>query len=313
MNNVYWKLQSVNQSDVLNPFDKEFELYQEKFKKNFETRELMSTDETVEHYKNNAWKYPMYSKIFSLTLAFVENNTIRIKYITGAEKDIIQTFLNTLKNEHFKEHQITHFGAEYILPYLGTRMDLNGFRTSIPIGLVYKGLKPWNLKGLCLRDYYTGAGNYKYSIKELAWIYKLETNYIDSVDEQTYYQLGKLEDLKTSAVDEIFTLVNIHRLMGGENTLEDLSVSEEVVVAVEEVKPANFLKLLYDSQAMTLEIREGLTVKLTKKKLTKKDREIVREIILGVYVNSDFINQNQDTKAVIEKKVKEVDEFLNAL
>ena len=52
---------------------------------------------------------------------------------------------------------------------------------------------------------------------------------------------------------------------------------------------------------------------MKKKKLTKRDKEVVREIILGIYISSDFINNNQDTKAVIEKKTKEVDEFLNTI
>lgn len=313
MNSIYWKLQSVNQSNELNPFSKEFELYRERFKKDFETRELMSTEETIEHYKKNAWKQPLFSKILSLTLAYVEEGVVRIKYITGNESDIIQTFLNTLKNDYFKDYQATHFGAEYILPYLGTRMDLNGFRTSTPKGLIYKGLRPWNLSGFCVRDYYTGAGNYKYNLKELAWIYNIETDFIDSIDEHTYYQLNKLEELKTSAIDEMFTLVNVHRLMIEESAVKDFQCSEEVVLEVKEVKPTNLLRLLHESQAMTNEVKEGLTLKLAKKKITKKDKLIIKELLLGVYINSDFINMNQDNKATIEKKTKEIDEFLNNL
>jgi hypothetical protein len=312
-NHIYWKLQSVQQSAVLSPFSKEFDLYRERFKKDFETRELMSETETIQHYNKHSWKQPMFSKIYSLTIAFVEKESVRIKFITGEEKDIIQTFLNTLKNEHFKEFQVTHFGAEVILPYLGTRMDLNGFRTSLPIGLVYKNLRPWNLAGLCVRDFYTGAGNYKYSLKELAWIYGLETNYIEPVDEFTFFQAGKFQELKQSAIDEIFTLVNVHRLMTGENKLEDVVATEQVVEKVEEIKPSNFLELLYTSQSMSQEVRDGLTQKLSKKKMTKRDREIMREIILGTYIQNDFINGQQDSKAAIEKKTKEVDEFLKAI
>ena len=50
-----------------------------------------------------------------------------------------------------------------------------------------------------------------------------------------------------------------------------------------------------------------------KKKLTKRDREIAREIILGVYLQNDFINNMMDSKATVEKKTKEVDEFLNTI
>jgi hypothetical protein len=311
--NIYWKLQSVNQTDELEIDSKEYNLYREHFKKDYETRELMSIQETVEHYRLNAWKNPLFSRIFSLSVAIVEDNIVKIIYYTGAEKDLIQTFLNTLKKDRFKEYTVTHFGAEYILPYLGTRIDKNRIRTSIPSGLLYKGLRPWNLQGFCVRDYYSGAGNYKNNLKEIAWIYDLETNFIESVDEFTYYKSGKLEELKNSAADEIYTLVNVHRLMTGEEVVTDFTCNELFVESVEEIKPINFLALLWESQAMTLEVRAGLEKQLKKKKLTKRDREIVREIILGVYCQNDFINNAQDSKATIEKKTKEVDNFLETV
>jgi hypothetical protein len=313
MNNIYWKLQSVNQTDELEIDSKEYNLYREHYKKDYATRELMTMQETVEHYRINAYKNPLFSRIFSLTVAIVEDNTVKIIYYTGHEKDLIQTFLNTLKKDRFKEYTVTHFGAEYILPYLGTRIDKNKIRTSMPSGLLYKGLRPWNLQGFCVRDYYSGAGNYKNNLKEIAWIYDIETSFIEPVDEFVYYKTGQLKELKESAVDEIYTLVNVHRLMVGENTVEELTCNELFVESVEEVKPVNFLALLWESQAMTLEVRDGLEKQLKKKKLTKRDREIAKEVILGVYLQNDFILGKQDTKATIEKKTKEVEAFLETI
>lgn len=314
-NHIYWKLQSVQQSEVLSPFSKEFDLYRERFKKDFETRELMSETETIEHYNKHSWKQPMFSKIYSLTIAFVEKESVRIKFITGDEKDIIQTFLNTLKNDHFKEFQVTHFGAEVILPYLGTRMDLNGFRTSLPIGLIYKNLRPWNLAGLCVRDFYTGAGNYKYSLKELAWIYGLETNYIDPIDEFTFFQAGKFEELKQSAIDEIFTLVNVHRLMTGENKLEDVVATEQVVEKVEEVKPSNFLVELYETKKFSEEIKEKL--KKSIKKPLKKERANLKKIITAHYTESiDVMDDQKDKDSKTEtnkERTEEISQFIDNL
>lgn len=310
---LYWKLQSINNTDMIEVGSDEFNIYREKFKKNFETRELMSEEETLIHYTYNAWRNPLFSKIYSLTLAFVEGETLRVKYLTGSEKDLLQTFLNDVKGEYFKEHQLVHSDAEYMLPYLGTRLDIHGFRTSLHKDLQYKGLRPWNLTGFSVRDYYQGAGVYKHSLKEIAWVYGLKTDYIEPVDEFNYYRKEELNTLKNSAVNEIKTLANVHRIMLGENPVSDISVAEHKVESVEEVKPTNFLALLYESQAMTLEVRAGLEKQLKKKKLTKRDREIVREVILGVYLSSDFINNNQDSKSTIEKKIKEVDEFLNTI
>ena len=310
---LYWKLQSINNTDMIEVGSDEFNIYREKFKKNFETRELMSEEETLIHYNYNAYKNPLFSKIYSLTVAFVDKGILRVKYITGEEKDLLQTFLNELKSDFFKEFQLVHSDAEYMLPYLGTRLDIHGFRTSIPKDLIFKGLKSWNLTGFSVRDHYQGAGAYKHSLKEIAWVYGLKTNYIELADEFNHYRKGGFDILKDSAVDEIKTVANIHRILIGEEIVEEVSVVEQKVESVEEVKPTNFLALLYESQAMTLEVRAGLEKQLKKKKLTKRDREVVREIILGVYISSDFINNNQDTKATIEKKTKEVDEFLNTI
>jgi len=307
---LYWKLQSINNTDMIEVGSEEFNIYREKFKKNFETRELMSEEETLIHYTYNAWRNPLFSKIYSLTLAFVDNGTLRVKYLTGNERDLLQTFLNSVKGEYFKEFQLVHSDAEYMLPYLGTRLDIHGFRTSIPKDLQYKGLRPWNLTGLSVRDYYQGAGVYKHSLKEIAWVYGLKTNYIEAVDEFDFFRKKAYDALRDSAVNEIMALANIHRVMFGENVVEEAVYTEEKVEAVEEEKPVNFLALLWESQTMTLEVRAGLEKQLKKKKLTKRDREIVREIILGVYLQNDFINGAQDSKATIEKKTKEVDNFL---
>lgn len=307
---LYWKLQSINNTELLEVGSEEFNIYREKFKKNFETRELMSEEETLIHYTYNAWRNPLFSKIYSLTLAFVDNGILRVKYLTGNERDLLQTFLNSVKGEYFKEFQLVHSDAEYMLPYLGTRLDIHGFRTALPKDLQYKGLRPWNLTGCSVRDFYQGAGVYKHSLKEIAWVYKLKTDYIEAVDEFDFFRKKAYDALKDSAVNEIMTLANIHRIMFGEDVVREVVYTEEKVEAVEEVKPANFLALLWESQAMTLEVRAGLEKQLKKKKLTKRDREIVREIILGVYIQNDFINNAQDSKATIEKKTKEVDNFL---
>ena len=310
---LYWKLQSINNTDMIEVGSEEFNIYREKFKKNFETRELMSEEETLIHYNYNAWRNPLFSKIYSLTIAFVYEGVLRVKYLTGQEKDLLQTFLNEVKGDFFKDYQLVHSDAEYMLPYIGTRLDIHGFRTSLHKDLQYKNLRPWNLTGVSVRDYYQGAGAYKHSLKEIAWVYGLKTSYIEPSEEFSLYKKGLFDNLKDSAVNEISVLANVHRLMIGEDKVGNLEVSEEKVEKVEEVKPQNFLALLYQTQAMTLEIRQGLEKQLKKKRLTKRDKEVIREILLGVYIQNDFINGQQDTKATIDKKTQEVDEFLKTI
>ena len=306
---LYWSFQS---SQLLNPTDTELEIFQRKYKKDFEQRIVFEGDELTEKFRLNGWRNALFSEITSIILAFEHQGTLRVKYITGTEKDLLQNFVNIVKND-FKEYQLAHFDAGIVLPYIGVRLQKNGFINSPHIGLKYQGCRPWDLKGLDLKQHFKGAGDYSYSLEEIAYILNINSEgIIPYEDEFTYYNSGDFESLNNSAIKKIELLSKIHRILLELPQLETVLVREKVE-AVEEVKPTNFLTLLFESQAMTLEVRNGLEKQLKKKKLTKRDREVVREIILGVYISSDFINGQQDSKATIEKKIKEVDEFLNTI
>lgn len=303
---LYWSFQS---SQLLNPTDTELEIFQRKYKKDFEQRVLFEGDELIEKFRLNGWRNALFSEVTSIILAFEYQGTLRVKYITGTEKDLLQNFVNIVKND-FKEYQLVHFDAGIVLPYIGVRLQKNGFINSPHIGLKYQGYRPWDLKGLDIKQYFKGAGDYSYSLEEIGYILNINSEgIIPYEDEFTYYNSGDFESLNKSAIKKIELLSKIHRILLELPQLETVVVREKVE-AVEEVKPVNFLALLWESQAMTLEVRAGLEKQLKKKKLTKRDREIVREIILGVYLQNDFINNAQDSKATVEKKTKEVDNFL---
>jgi hypothetical protein len=309
---LYWKLQSINNTDMIEAGSEEFNIYREKFKKNFETRELMSEEETLIHYNYNAWRNPLFSKIYSLTIAFVHEGVLRVKYLTGQEKDLLQTFLNEVKGDFFKDYQLVHSDAEYMLPYIGTRLDIHGFRTSLHKDLQYKNLRPWNLTGVSVRDYYQGAGAYKHSLKEIAWVYGLKTSYIEPSEEFSLYKKGLFDNLKDSSVNEISVLANVHRLMIGEDKVDNIEVSEEKVEKVEELKQTDWLVELYNENQFTSQIRDGLKQQLFrgKKKPTKKEKEILFKIIRGIYVRTNFEAKDQDNKEVIGLKEKQIKELL---
>lgn len=315
MKNLFWKLQSINASEKLEPESKEFKLYQKKFKKDFSTRELMSEAETIESYNFNAWKNAHYSKIYSLTLAYVVDNGIRVMYITGEEKDLIQTFLNHTNSEYFKEYQITHFDSGILLPYLGVRRAKNNIKTRLHDDLIYQNKRPWNLTGCSVRDYHQGAGDYKYNLEELADIYGIDCNFIESVDEFTFYKAEKFEELKNSAVDEIVTLVNVYRSMLEDTILELVNVQEQFVEKVEEVKSLNVLVELYETKRFSAEVQEKLK-KLIKKPL-KKEKTHLKQIVTAHYLERIDVMDNQedkDSKTELNKvRTEEINQFIEGL
>lgn len=296
-------------SQAFEPTQEDLTSFQIKYKKDYKTRELYEEEELINEYRLTGWKHPRYAKIISFILAFEEEDNLKVKYISGEEKDVLQTFSNILRKS--QEYNLVSYNTKIVLPFIGIRSRRNDILTTPHRSLVYnKGVKPYEVSCTDLQQYYDGSGSYRSSIKDIAEDLKLNhSNVLEIEDEFTYYNSNDFGALKNSAIQKVEIIANSYRILNDFPPLATVLV-EEQVKDVQEEKPTNFLEILYRSQAITLEVRGGLETILKKKKLTKRDREIVREIILGVYVQNDFINGQQDSKATIEKKTKEVETFL---
>jgi len=307
---LYWSYQS---SQSVNPTEEELRIFQNKYKKDFIQRELYEGDELEDRFRLNAWRNPLFSSITSIILAFEHNGELRTKYITGTEEDLLQNFVNLVKTQ-FQEYTLVHFDSGIVLPYIGVRLQKNGHLNPPNIGLKYQGYRPWDLKGFDVKQYFKGAGDYTFSLEEIASILNINREgIIPYEDEFTYYNSDNFEALKVSAIKKIEVLSQIHRKLF---ELEPLTTKliEEKVEAVKEYVPTDWLKELYNANQFTNEIREGLKTQILKgKKMTKKDRENMFTIIRGVYLRCDFENKDQDSKAIIAKKETEINEFLNTL
>jgi len=305
---LYFAFQS---SQSFDPDSQELLSFQRKYKKDFQTRELFEDEELLEQFRLRGWKHPRYSSIISFIVAFEVEDSLRVRYFSGAEKDVLQEFNNILTKS--QDYTLVTFDAQIVLPYLGIRMLRNGFIKPAHIGIKYQGYRPWDLKCLDLQNYYDGAGNYKSSLKDIADDLGLESGeIIEFEDEFTYYNSNDIESLKKSAIQKMEVMSQSHRILNGLSKLQTVLV-EDAVKDVEEEKPKDWLKELYYKNEMTSEIKEGLKQQIfggSPKKPTKKEKEKLFEIIRGVYVRTDFENKDQDSKAVIEKKEKEINELL---
>ncbi len=305
---LYWAFQS---SQTLAPTEKQLELFQRKYKANFEQRTVYEGQELLDKYRLNGWRNGLFSEVTSIILAFEHEGTLRVKYIEGAEKDLLQNFNNLLRNS-FQDYQLVHFDAGIVLPYLGIRLLKNDLKVSHN-DLKYQGqnFKTWHLTGVDIKDYFKGAGDYSYSLEEIAYILNIDCEgIIPYEDEFNFYESGNFDALNNSAVKKIETLSKIHRKL---NSLEDLQtvIVKETVKDVVEEKPKDFLKELYYN-GMTEEVKQGLKQQIFggKKKPTKKELEHLFTIIRGVYVQTNFESGQNDGKATIDKKEKEIKDIL---
>lgn len=304
---IYFSFQS---SQNFEPTSQELLSFQRKYKKDFEKRELYEGEELQEQYRLRGWKSPRYSSIVSIILAFEVNGELKVRFITGSEIDLFTELNNVLRKS--QEYILVDFDSQIVLPYLGIRMARNGFINPVHHGLKFRNSRPWDLKALDIQQFYDGAGNYKSSIKDIADDLGLDSDLIIEVeDEFTYYNTGDFEALKKSAIQKVEVMSQAHRILTELPPLQTALV-EETVKDVEEEKPTDWLKELYNANQFTNEIREGLRKQIFggKKKPTKKELEHLFTIIRGVYLRTNFIANDQDSKKVIEQKELEIKTLL---
>jgi hypothetical protein len=273
---LYWAFQS---SQIEAPKEDLKKLFQNKYKKDFEKRELFEDEELDLKFRLNGWRNALFSQVTSIILGFESKGTLRVKYIEGSEKDLLQNFVNLVRNQ-FQDYTLVHFDAGIVLPYMGVRLQKNGFINSPHLGLKYQGYRPWDLKGLCIKQYFKGAGDYSYSLEEIGHILNVDSEgIIPYEDEFTFYASGRLEELNNSAIKKIEVLSQVHRILFQLPQLETVIVKETVVDVVED-KPTDWLKELSNLKQLTPEIKEGLKLQVfNKARISKKDKEIIFELI----------------------------------
>lgn len=300
---LYFSFQSSQDFD---PKSETLNSFQRKYKKDFKTRELFEGEELLNEYRLRGWKHPRYSKIISFIVAFEVEGNIRVKYITGEEKDLLTEFCNILKKS--QDYTVVTFDAQIILPYLGIRLTRNGIINAPHIGLKYRGLRPWDMKCVDLQQFYDGAGNYKSSIKDIADDLGLRSGLIiEPEDEFTYYMTNDVSSLKQSAIEKVLIMAEAHRTLLGLEVLIPFMVEESVKDVVEEL-PKDWLKELYYANQMTNEIREGLKRQIfSGKKPLKKDLENIIKIITAHYQSKG------DKVGDKKRKEEEVRAFINSL
>lgn len=306
---LYFKITTVPQTEDVH--EKELELY---FNKYAESNKLETLEQAKEDYYKNAGKNPLFSKIYSLTVGYEHEDSIRISVLKGSEKSVLQEFINICNNEHFKGYQLAGWNFSFLLPFIRIRATKNGIHHSnFHKDAQDLSKKQWTITGLDLFDNWKGLGWFQSSLEETAELtFGINCNFIDGKDVYSYYKEGKYDELDQSSINEIKTLINVHRGIKGEEFLESISSTVSVLGENVEVKQQFILEKLYNSNQLTKEIKDELSALIFggEKKPTKKELEHLFTIIRGVYVMTDFESGKNDSKKVIEQKEQEIKELL---
>lgn len=284
--------------------EKGLELYFKKYRESNKLEDLKQAE--VDFYKNSG-KNPLFSKIHSLTIGYVVQGQIRITVLRGEEKDILNEFINTCNLEFFKNHQICAWNFSFILPFLRIRSAKNKIKANIHPDCNDLDKKEWTISGLDLFKTWRGLGWFSSSLEEVAELtFGLGTKFIEGEDVYSNFKVGKLVELDQSSIDEVFTLINVHKGIKKEDFISEFTATVNILkVPVQEVE-LTLLQKLFNSKSFSAEIKEDIVIILTKNKLSKKDKEIIFELIKGALsdVDKDFGKVKND---------KEIDQIINQL
>lgn len=308
MNNLYFKITTIPQSQDVD--EEELELYFNKYR---ESNKLETLQEAKEDYYKNAGKNPLWGKIYSLTIGYINGEESRITVLKGDEKAIIQSFINICNNEYFKGFQLCSWNFAFILPFLRVRATKNGIHHSnLHKDTQDISKKAWTITGLDLFDSWKGLGWFQSSLEEVAKMtFGLKADFVDGSDVYNLYKCGAFDKLDNSSINEIETLINVHRIIKNEKPLTERNIKVEVLEGNVEAVELPVLKRLWETKVFSADIKK----ELIDLKIAKKDKPTVLKLVLSHYKEQiDVMAKNKkELQEINKQRIEEVTEFFKTL
>lgn len=289
--------------------------------KNRNRKEKLTTEELIEKFSNEGGLYGEYLTIVCLSCAFIHNGEIRVNSYMGDEKYIIDEFLKVaefVQNRSISTRRsglinLGHNIQNYDIPvarkvysryynmfsYPDYISDLNT-KSTIP-----QAEKPWLLSERILDTLQIQkGGNYMFSsMAETAINLGLPSPKLDTDGSQVaaLFRNGEIDRIKNYCENDVLTSIKILFSWMGQEMLP-IAQKQEVVEVVE----LPLLQKIFTTKTITTEDKEQIQNILKKNKLSKKDKEIIFDLIKAslAIINPDFgkvINQ------------KEIDGIINQL
>ena len=302
---LFFTIDTTTNSKELESGSKEYELFKAKME--------ASEESFDEKGLNTLWedKAPlklMFSRISTISIGFSKGGDFRVKTLKGSEEDILLQFADiSSKFGLICGWNALGFSLPTIVANSNKYFDVveefsDAFNPS--------GKKPWNLSSVIdlsevVKGTYWGAP----TLEEACYFYGIETNLLNGADISKYFWNGKEEEVYENSENKLVALYKLFNYVRWDK--EEINVvraNEETKVSGEDI-----LKMIASTNSFTPKMKEALAKHLSNKKLTKKDKENLFTIIRGAWVQTDFINMNQDSKKSILEKEEEIKEFINEL
>lgn len=305
---LFFDIEVIRAYDELDPYTKEFEIYRKKIR-NKDTDEFPTDEEVQADYKKRAGLKLGYGKIVTIGVGFVRAGEVFIKSLVGEEDVILREFFEIASQfEYISGYNIIGYDLPYCFFNAGKYFD---YTDVMPDKFITNGKKPWELKNVIdLMDIAKGTHYANMSLDEVLYFYGLESSKTDIDGSQVsdvYYSEG-IDRISEYVKRDVFATVNLFTRMQFKPIYSDY-IDRTKVKETKVVKSP--LEKLHEIDYFSDDIKEQLTEKFSKKKLTKKDKTFIEDVLKKTYIKTDIFSS--DSVDVVEAKTSEIVEFIKTL
>jgi hypothetical protein len=263
-----------------------------------------------EYYYEKAPLYAPFGRVVTIVVGRIKDNKIYLKsYASYDEKELLQEFnrdLELVYQSNPKTRFVSFNGVGFDTPYLEKRSIINGVKPSTL--LEESHLEPWKVTQLDLSKIWKGNAFYPDSLVAVASALGLPSpkDALDGSEVSNAFYEGRLDEIVTYCLKDVETTARVYRKLA---FLPDLEEGFEIIGGKVEVEELPLLQRIYKATNIDSATKEKIQEKLSKTKLTKKDKEILEDILTSLYINNTMFSS--DSPAIKEQKKLEIKQLIN--
>ena len=284
-----------------------------KYKARYQNELNKKTGETFtieEYYYEKAPLYAPFGRVVTIVVGRIKDNKIYLKsYASYDEKELLEGFNKDLElvYQSNPNTKLVGFNSNgFDSPFLLKRSIINGVTPASPLD---EGTsKPWEMKALDLAKIWQGSAFYPDSLIAVATALGLPSpkDALDGSQVSKAFYEKRLPEIVTYCLKDVETTIRVYRKLA---FLPDLEEGFEIIGGAVEVEELPLLQKIYKATNISEETRKQIEEKLSKKKLSKKNKEYLEDILSSLYVNSAMFSA--DKPEIKERKKQEIKEIIN--
>ena len=270
---------------------------------------VVTVDDIKQRYKEKAPIYKEFSKVVSVSYGRVSNGILKVKRVTGDEKYIIEQLFKDV--ETFVAGGVKFLGVfsgkQFDVPFISYRAIVNDIPmiSSFDIG----GIAPWNIKHLIdVQDILRGSSSTSLSLDGVCASFNIPSPKDGEAigkNVNTMFWAGEIDKIAEYNAKDVLATCNAFC------KYIRIPFVEMLIVGEDKVEEQPFLLKVFKATQITKEVKEELMRILAKKKLTKREKEILENILVSLYIdNTMFKTDKQDVK---DSKRIEIQDLIKTL